>query len=326
MAKLRVEIPIPLYTQESANNVAEFFRGFSFTAQLLEKETVFDLNVSLKKETSEYGRLEFNVTLSLSAEIDGWADIGKNRYYIGTKSEYEIPNEDGTLERVEVDDCYSLDELVEFDIKKVIIGFAIAMILANPKINARSIGVHMYLDEILVHRKVLLRYNIHNDAVNMYPEMFTETLSLQQTWRWVYENTSIYGQKDLSPMCISALSYILDRDYHEAVLYGVIGLESIYAAKNEKGIAERLKKRISLLIPSVDEQRIKELYKMRSKVVHGEVKLGISFSIDEVLESDEGFEQSGVFATAILLSSIRKLVAQNATSIKFVEKTEFSFE
>lgn len=326
MAVLRIEIPITVYSQENVTKLQDFFHDFSMPAQLLDEDVVFELHLTINERIADQSTHEYKVYVSLSTEITGIADIDKNLFCTGKICKHTYSDRDGQMQTVEWPGNYELDELISEDVKDIAIGFVMAMILGDPSIDAAGICVTIYIDEVALYRKILLQYNMHNQAVWEYPSLFTEQVSLQQSWEWINKNTSIYGKYDKSPMYFSALTYMLARDYHEAVLYGVIGLENIYATKNEKGILERLKKRIPLVLPAVEIQQIKDLYRIRSDVVHGKMQLGICFSWREIYETDDVYEKQGVFATALLLASIRKLIVQNATTINFTEKVEHSYE
>ena len=76
----------------------------------------------------------------------------------------------------------------------------------------------------------------------------------------------------------------------------------------------------------VKKEQIKELYQARSKFVHGELKVGNYQLTEEVVDDYLEMNEPATLATAILLESLRILIANNATSIQFAESIEHHFK
>ena len=326
MATLKIEIPIHIKDDQHYAKIVDFFRDFSFNARLLDEEYNFQVRVMYEKEENQDDWNLSSGRIELLTNISGIADCTNNTLITGKKWYHSFHDLDGNYHIVEHDDNYALDELASDEIKDIVIGFVMAIILADPSINMYCIAISIYFDDMLIRKEILLKFSIHNQCVDMYPDLFRNPVALEQAWNWIKKNTSLYGKRDRSPMAFSALTYILARDYHEAILYSMIGLESIYSSKHEKGITEKLKKRIPLVLPGIDSQQIKNLYKIRSDVVHGNIQLGICLSMPEAIENDDEYENNGILAAALLFASVRKLIEKDSTAISFKEITEYSYE
>lgn len=326
MALLKIEIPIIVYNENDSLGVQAYFQDFDFTYPIMGEKVKFSFKSDSFQEQSDYGRLEYKTMLYLLANIDGTADVEHNCFRTGKFYTFSFVDKEGVTQNEILEHGCALDELILYDIKDCIFGFVMAMALGNPIIDARGVGIKVYFDDVLAHREVLLQYNVHNQAAKKFPELFQEKIPLPQAWKWINKNTSIGRVREKSPMYFSALSYILARDYHEAVIYAMIGLENLFASKKEKGIKERLKTRIPLLLPSICAQQIHDLYKVRSDVVHGNLQLGICLSLQEALDNDDIFENNAILATAILVASVRKLIINHSIALSFTsDNKSFSF-
>lgn len=168
-------------------------------------------------------------------------------------------------------------------------------------------------------------YPIHNEAVREYGQLFEQEVSFDTCFCWIKKNTSLADEKEQSPIIFSALSYVFNREMHEIFVYSIIGLESIYAADN-KGISNTLQKNISPVFPSITKDMIKKLYRMRSKFVHGEIPVGNYHLVEEIIENERDYIESSRLAVALLIATIRNLIENNATTIKFKEMISFEYD
>ena len=79
-----------------------------------------------------------------------------------------------------------------------------------------------------------------------------------------------------------------------------------------KNIAEKLYQRIAYIFPTITQEQIKSMYASRSDFVHGKISIPIY--------KDYGyfdFDDVSILACALLLETMRKLAANNATQILF---------
>ena len=220
---------------------------------------------------------------------------------------------------------YFLDDLYREDIQPPAIGCILALVLTDPRININGCKVSFLFNEKEFTSKLYFTYAIQNMAAERYGEIIKVELSFLQCWDWIKRNTSLCGSVEKSPTYISALSYLLCRELHECVVYSIIGLESIYVPRDKQAGAHLLRKRISSVFSDIQPKRIKDLYSARSKIVHGEVQLGISFADNEVLSDGDEYEDLALFSSALLIESIRLLIFNNARQLTFRETTEVQY-
>lgn len=168
-------------------------------------------------------------------------------------------------------------------------------------------------------------YPIHNDSIKEYGNLIDSNVSFDDCFDWIKKHTSLADNKTESPVIFSSLSYVFNRELHEILIYSIIGLESIYAP-NDKGISYTLQKNINIVFPVVKKDMIKNLYRMRSKFIHGEISVGSFQLVDETIQSTHDYNEPCKLAIALLIATVRKLIENDATSIKFKETISFEYE
>ena len=114
-----------------------------------------------------------------------------------------------------------------------------------------------------------------------------------------------------------------DTTGYEALLYSVIGLESLFTEPKSRNITYQLKKNIAAVFPSLQEADLNKVYKLRSKFVHA--GSDISF-LDSFIgfANDSTLKESLELASAILIESIRLLIRSQASRFVFKETTSYS--
>lgn len=135
----------------------------------------------------------------------------------------------------------------------------------------------------------------------------------------------MHENKQRTPVAFSALTYVLNREDHESLLYSVIGLESIYSPNNH-GISYTLQKRINYIFPSVTKEQIKTIYSKRSDFVHGKEKINLYKDYTDMINGIFPYDDVSILATALLIETIRKLIANDATKIIFREQVSHQFQ
>ena len=64
---------------------------------------------------------------------------------------------------------------------------------------------------------------------------------------------------------------------------------------------------------------------MRSKFIHGEVPVGNYQLIEEIVDCTHEYGEPSKLAITLLIATIRKLIENDATSIKFKEVISFEY-
>lgn len=220
---------------------------------------------------------------------------------------------------------YQLERLDDFYydvLSKISLAFVMAVLLTCPQL-------HVGHTEIWIKGK---KYNSENylteifpaDTFGEYRRLVKTELSFEETFYWIRNHTSLFGNMKKTPVMFSTLTYIFNRNFHESLIYSTIGLESVYSP-GKSGISSALQKRITTFFPSVEKEQIRNIYNLRSKFVHGEMMIGNYNMIDEIVENEIAIEKETLLAIILLLETVRILISQNAEKIDFKESISYSF-
>ena len=87
-----------------------------------------------------------------------------------------------------------------------------------------------------------------------------------------------------------------------------------------------MQKRINNVFPSITKEQIKDIYKKRSDFVHGETKINVHKDYSDIINGVSQFDDAPLLAVALLIESIRLLIANNAKSILFNEHISHKFK
>lgn len=237
---------------------------------------------------------------------------------------------------------YSLEEIIENDLpyfavgnpldddfydqlKQQSLGFAFAFILALKETWQSYNGcVNIYIDDIKYVSHRLFETYYLKELLRSKHQIFHTKLTVLQCWEWLCNNTSFALKKKRSPVYISVLTYILNREDYEAILYANIGLEKLFAP-HPKGVNIQLQENISTVFPTIKQEEIKKIYNIRSKFAHGETLIPILNSFLELGE-DKSVYEAEELCLEVLLESIRMLIKNNATEFIFLKEIKFGFK
>lgn len=200
------------------------------------------------------------------------------------------------------------------DIKPIIGSYIMAFVLAYPEIDISPCRTFVYFNgEEYRHENFFDEGCIVDESRTLLHEHIT----IQQAWNWIANNSNLCKRRTSNLPALVALSYVLNRKYHEVLMYSIIGLESIFLSPNDKGISYLLQNRITHLFPNIEKKSIQEMYKLRSKFVHGDMPIGIFYSPCDQMENDENYKKYALISLTLLIESIRILIAHNAAEIEF---------
>lgn len=146
------------------------------------------------------------------------------------------------------------------------------------------------------------------------PGAIFSPIQLQSIWNWAEEN--YYNKRNnwySEARAWAALSYAINRDGYESLLYSIMGLEAVYT-KDDKMIKQQLKDSIPKVIGYISEEEINELYKLRSEFVHGDIAYPMCGKDDHDYSKNALVQKAAV----VLLETIRLLVQNNATKIRVI--------
>lgn len=357
MAKLKIEIPVRLFDENKYKKTIDFFSNKTISLVLCKKETVFKSRVvekieldgtytheingvkklielfpkinSLKDDLKKYEEmakkhLKYDVNVYFEGEIAAEIDIQSDSimHYTGPlkpKLDYKsIPK----LKKMIVSDRF--EEYYEENIKKFMFSIIIASVLSDPSIELNSGKINLYVDDAFYRSEMFISSPLHTEAFDKYGFIIKTKITFNDTIDWIKKYTNLYQSKQKPPVIFMSLTYVLNREDHESLLYSILGLESIYVPK-EKGVSYSLQKRINYLFPEITKEQIKKMYDKRSDFVHGKEKMDIYKDYRELIKGNFSYEDVAILATALLIETNRMLIAKNAVKISFEEKLSHSF-
>ena len=202
----------------------------------------------------------------------------------------------------------------------------LAIILTMPWIDINTAHFTIYLNHKEFKNKSYITYPIHEEAYEQWPSLFKTNLNIIQTWNWLNLNY-IHDTDNSNCPAASILSYLLNREYHEIMLYSVIGLEVLYGDKKDnRGVSFKLQNRIHSVFPDISPKQIKDIYKNRSVFTHGDFRITSHDLYWDSLNGNFKYITEAIQAFAIFLESIRMLIANNSVKMVFHEKTQVDFK
>lgn len=153
-----------------------------------------------------------------------------------------------------------------------------------------------------------------------------ENLTIHQCWDWIVSKTNFLSYISRTPIdrALAALSYESVANDDVYIFYALLGIEALYNDGNnrEDSILEQLRRKSQALLgefPTIAQKSLKEMYRMRSKLVHGSSNIFKCWSSEiyeeteyDKLESERNYM---VFATGILLATIQKFISANANTL-----------
>ena len=358
MARITVEIPIRLFKKETAIKIEDFFRDITLPWVFCKKETLFFSTVKTNRKLQNTYKHEivviqrllklfpnnekikadlikyqekankdwvYDVVVSFDGEIAAEIDIEDNSvlHYTGPINKNITPRDIPKLKKLIESD--RLDEFYEEKIKKFILCIIMTCILTDPSIEIGCGKINLLIDGEKYCSKMFLTAPMHTDAFGEFHSFMTTKLSFEQTFSWIKQYTNLHKETQKPPVAFTALTYVLNREEHESLLYSVIGLESIYTP-GSKGISYALQHRINHVFPSVTKEQVKDIYNKRSKFVHGEPKMNIYEDNTDILNGVFQFDEEPILAIALLIESIRILIANNSSKIVFDEQITHQFQ
>ena len=159
-------------------------------------------------------------------------------------------------------------------------------------------------------------------------------LDILQTWKWFIENLSLMYGKIQTPVfrALHAYNQLLKKNTGSSnelqLLWSMVGLESIFTDEsiNEESLSSQIVTRSNLLFEGmVSSKKLKNMYRIRSKFIHG--KLNSTILIEDVFEEEKIMNRydfpiadSARLATVLLLSALQLFIANGWNDIKFDKK------
>lgn len=334
MANIKIETPISIEDDEEVQKINTIFDGFtsnwsfSFGEFLIKSrvlckkqpDTVYPLLIKHIKNSPEKSQDDLILVKEYEELINNGGQIFE--YNASIQFELQIPFVID-IKRNTIS-SKRLNLFYEEELRKLAFALVMSILLTTPDFVSSCGTVSIYFDDELYRNDSFFEVDNHHCATIRYEELFRTELSIYQTFNWIKQYTNLLNTTNKSPVIFGALTYILNRQCHESLIYSIIALESIYSP-NSKGISNTLQKRITTVFPTITKEQIKQMYAKRSKYVHGEIKMGLFPFDDEVIEDDMDFSETATLATAMVVESLRLLIANNSTAFVFHENITFNY-
>lgn len=358
MTELKISLSLSCLKQEKIDQISALFQDFKMDC-LFDGRKLSSQPVSIEA-TPSYSFYEEEILNSINALLEKYPNSSyltlpkmliesrwKNnpRYQVSVNLTYSLPlyvsadtkkciiTEDPLASSINFDSVNLAETSFEFfetiydeEIKRICYTFVIVIILSHPEIYIGNAYLNVYLNSRLYIQEFYLDQNQQEYASEEHPQIFTEKFSLNKTFSWLKQNTELYDPSQPSNIAFSALTQALCRSGYESLIYAIIGLENLFIPK-EHSKSEKLQKRIRSVFPNVTAADIRKMYSLRSNFVHGELKMDTCcVTLPSADEESVNAHKTSTLATALLLESIRKLIAQNATCFHFEENIQYSIQ
>jgi hypothetical protein len=151
-----------------------------------------------------------------------------------------------------------------------------------------------------------------------------QPVSLKEALEWVHYTTSRRASETSARRALAAYSRtggpFPKADYDPNFLYTMIAIEAIYS-KGRPNVKAALEEKVYSFIgrPRNTDRLFKHVYEHRSKIVHGSSRLSFMWNQDENIDlSDRSrFHRCSTLATAIIVSTLQKMISIGAVEIGF---------
>lgn len=348
MATLRIDIPLRAFEQKKADFLVSFFSNLSAPWVFYQKETTFrattQLTVSTPKgelqelakarkkvkmfpqdayyqkelqrcEKNARERKQYDIIVSFEGDIA--AEIDENcriiSHYTGPIPEVVTHRAFENFQEMIADDFF--DDFYHGKIKKFLIALIMSCVLTIPNVHLGFGTTILYVNGIKYQKETFIDTTMHASVFEEHSNILQEQVSFDETFSWVRKYTCLEVCEQKPPVPFAMLTYLLNRDEHESLLYSVIGLEFLYSAR--AGIENKLKKRIPFMFPTVTEEQIENIYNRRSEFVHGKVEMSMCKDYTDMMDGIFPFDEASFLACAIFIETIRKMIKNNAARIAF---------
>ena len=326
MAEICLMLHLRDYSGKTNDRINSIFNNAVFPYNIYGYDVLFKTTINSTSMRGPYSASE--ITISFITELPSEIDVDNNDIFYADKSNVtcsELENCQG--KELYKHDC--LDEDFEAQLEIFCLSIVYAIILVDSSID---LGTARF--SILLNQKQAFKDKRYIDN-HIYEEIYDETqivprvsLEIAQTWDWLVKNGIRFATKPTCPV-VSLLYYLFNREYHEVLLYSVIGLEALYVDNNRRASKSlMLQNRINHVFPSVTKEQIKQIYNVRSSISHGSGDISSSIVWLDLINSNKEYEELAILSSSILIESIRMLVANDATSFVFKEDVNitYSFE
>jgi hypothetical protein len=157
-----------------------------------------------------------------------------------------------------------------------------------------------------------------------YNEKLVYKMDMLKSWEFINKKTMFINglSKTNVARAISILSLILFEDNSEVSNMALVltAIEALYARGNT-GISSQLAEKIGLFLGTslVNSKEINQLYNTRSRYIHGDIDIYMSFCThdDDIKREMEVYDAYN-YGMAILFETIKKVINENMDELNFI--------
>lgn len=175
-------------------------------------------------------------------------------------------------------------------------------------------------------------------CINYFEEIphYLENIGIPRTPRksliefisWTFERTGFWSKRAITN--IDQALCLLTNMYHRMfsiendgdLIWCVAGIESLFSDSSQ-GVSAQLRRRIKILMPelakNITDKTINKIYAYRSRLVHGDIKVGSRFGEDWLDDTDMDVIDIHTVASSILIKSIHECCDRNLSKLSYAE-------
>ena len=166
-------------------------------------------------------------------------------------------------------------------------------------------------------------YSQTDKFINSIDLEVNENIDFQKCWNYLHDKSKFeFGQsKNNASRFISILSKVNEsNDIISQIFYATMALEAVYARGTSEGIARQIIEKVKIFLNTeITEKKLKRLYDIRSRYIHGDIDIQLSFlNYDAIPENsmDEVYELF-LFASEILYMTAKRIIEEDIATIDF---------
>lgn len=293
------------YTEDTFRQMLEELNEMEIDFIINEKETKVKLKVEEKEK---------KILVILTMKID------KEKYKFPI--EYMLEKDNEKEEVIEISHIISALEEFEDQVKN----FMIAVNIAYPgllEVNTIKFYINKMFRNSRKNTTSTLLVSVNEARIDNWPKM--NVIKIDRVWNWLKQRKGFMQGMSTNAIerALSAFSYIYNSSSYEDLFYAMIGIEAIYV-RNKEGILQQIKEKTKAIFgePPDYMKRLKHMYNVRSRFIHGELNFPLYYrteiQTEEFLKfSDEEYWDSRNFAQAILVASIQQHILRDKEEIEF---------
>lgn len=192
--------------------------------------------------------------------------------------------------------------------------FVFAFFLAFPVSTCFENGV------ILVDDKVYLQTA---KFINSFDFEGKKNIDLQKCWNYMHDSSKFkfgYSQNNASRF-VSILSKINETDdIIPQIFYATMALEAVYARGTSEGIARQIIDKVKIFLDiEIEDKKLKQLYDIRSRYIHGDTDIELSFLYFDAVPGKEWDKLYALYfyVSEILYKTAKRIIEENISTIDF---------